>query len=94
LRVYIPSNHATLQSRRNPILELGGAQRGDASARRMSDGGVRAVSGRRSQRLPLQFARQASGQFRLLCLHPETVVEGVAQQPARRSVILPSALSD
>jgi len=32
LRVYIRSNHAALQSHSNPILELGGVQRGDASA--------------------------------------------------------------
>src|SRR4029077_14332367 len=41
LRVYIRSNHAALQSHSNPILELGGVQRGDASAPLVSAGEAR-----------------------------------------------------
>jgi hypothetical protein len=42
------SNHAALQSHSNPILELGGVQRGDASAPLLA---TRAVSERRLQQL-------------------------------------------
>src|SRR5580765_5506209 len=89
LRVYIRSNQGTLQSHSNPILELGGVQRGDANAPLLSaDDAPR-------QRATLaavasQSAGQTSRKFRLRCLRAETVVEGVAQQPARRFVISPS----